>query len=212
MIEYDDTTEILSPYQLAIFNPYENHKTVPYADILPVEYHTIYFDLERCQKIQNKEIFLPLSPHIIDDKKLADDFLLLHHSPNKERELGFLHQLFKNATLATPTTEDNPFIKQILLFIQEHDNPTLQLICEEFNISKSHLIRLFKQHVGIPVHAYILNRKVHKAKRLLMLHHMSIVEVALEAGFYDQSHFHKAFKSVFAITPKEFQKSYFLQD
>ncbi|MDZ7820178.1 MAG: helix-turn-helix domain-containing protein [Aliarcobacter sp.] len=36
----------------------------------------------------------------------------------------------------------------------------------------------------------------------------SIVETALECGFYDQSHFHRNFKKIVAITPKEYQDNF----
>ena len=209
-IQYDDAIEVLSPYQLAIFNPFENHKSSHHDKNFLVEYHTIYFDLKHCQEVQKVSSFIPLSTHIIDDKELVAAFLSLHDVPNAQKEVQFLQTLFKHYTSTSTVHKEDPFITQILLYIQENDT-TLEALTKHFNISKSHLIRLFKQSVGIPVHAYILNHKVHKAKRLLMTN-MPLAEVALEAGFYDQSHFHKAFQSVFAMTPKEFQKSYFLQD
>jgi len=49
----------------------------------------------------------------------------------------------------------------------------------------------------------MLNQKIYKSKALLQ-NNISIAEVAIELGFFDQSHFHKAFKSVYALTPKEF--------
>jgi len=209
-IEYEDSTEILSPYQLAIFNPFENHRSICYDKNIFVEYHTIYFDLKRCCEIQKVTSFMPVIAHIIKNKELVSAFLTLHNMPDKEKEMQFLQKLFTEYTSDGVLLQNDFFIEKIMLYIQDHDT-TLEEITKYFNISKSHLIRRFKQSVGISVHAYILNHKVHKGKRLLKVG-MPIAEAALEAGFYDQSHFHKAFQSVFAMTPKEFQKSYFLQD
>ncbi|RXK03925.1 AraC family transcriptional regulator [Arcobacter sp. CECT 8989] len=85
---------------------------------------------------------------------------------------------------------------------------TLEEMAETFNLSTIHLIRVFKKEFGLPIHSYILNKKVHYAKELLSSN-KSIVEVALQSGFFDQSHLNRSFKRVFQLSPKEFQKSIF---
>lgn len=37
---------------------------------------------------------------------------------------------------------------------------------------------------------------------------LSISQTALECGFFDQSHFHRNFKKIVAITPKEYQDNF----
>ena len=76
----------------------------------------------------------------------------------------------------------------------------------KFNLSVVHLIRVFKKEFGLPIHSYILNKKVHLAKELISLN-MPIVEVAQNSGFFDQSHLNRSFKRVFQITPKEYQNN-----
>ena len=78
----------------------------------------------------------------------------------------------------------------------------------EFSLSAVHLIRVFKKEIGLPIHSYVLNKKVHKAKELIA-ENISIVEVALSSGFFDQSHLNRSFKRIFQITPKEYQSSIF---
>jgi AraC-like DNA-binding protein len=65
-------------------------------------------------------------------------------------------------------------------------------------------LRVFKKEYSLPIHAYILNQKVHKAKELLS-QNIPIVDVAIESGFFDQSHLTKSFKQVFQVTPKQYQ-------
>ncbi len=111
-----------------------------------------------------------------------------HHDTHKQREI--------------PKT-----LEHVKSFIEDNDYDVLNLssLAAYIGVSKNHLIRIFKKEFGLSPHAYILNYKVHQAKKMLALG-CPISEVAVSVGFYDQSHFHKAFKSVFAITPKEFQK------
>jgi AraC-like DNA-binding protein len=66
---------------------------------------------------------------------------------------------------------------------------------------------VFKKELGLTPHAFITNYKINQAKNLLSTNSLkSLSEVAIESGFYDQSHFSKAFKRVFAITPSKITK------
>jgi AraC-like DNA-binding protein len=76
------------------------------------------------------------------------------------------------------------------------------------NLSIVHILRIFKKEFGLPIHSYLLNKKVHLAKELLMKN-MPISEVAQMSGFFDQSHLNRSFKRVFQLTPKEYQKNIF---
>lgn len=82
----------------------------------------------------------------------------------------------------------------------------LEDIAESFNITVTHLIRVFKKDFELPIHSYILNKRVHKAKELLSLSSMPINEIALECGFFDLAHLNRNFKKVFQVTAKQFQK------
>ena len=78
----------------------------------------------------------------------------------------------------------------------------------KFDLTVVHLIRVFKKEFGLPIHSYILNKKVHLAKELLTSN-ISISQIAQNSGFFDQSHLNRSFKRIFQITPKEYQKNIF---
>jgi AraC-like DNA-binding protein len=73
-------------------------------------------------------------------------------------------------------------------------------------INKFHLIRLFKAAFKIPPHTYQTLLRINYAKKELRRNE-TILEVAHKAGFYDQSHFSKTFKSYTGTTPERYQKS-----
>ena len=77
-------------------------------------------------------------------------------------------------------------------------------LAEIAGLSPFHLSRIFAKEVGVPPHSYQLQIRLKKATDLLALGR-PIVEVALETGFCDQSHFQKAFKKKFSITPGEYE-------
>lgn len=70
-------------------------------------------------------------------------------------------------------------------------------------ISKYHLIRKFKQEIGLTPHQFQLQNRIRKAQKLL---HQTdkITEVALDTGFCDQSHFIKQFKKIVRLTPSKY--------
>ena len=67
----------------------------------------------------------------------------------------------------------------------------------------THLIRSFTREFGISPHQYLTSRRVDLARGLL-LGGWSASEVALAAGFYDQSHFARHFRRVVGVNPGAF--------
>ncbi len=67
--------------------------------------------------------------------------------------------------------------------------------------SMSHFKVLFKQSVGLPVHKYIVQQRVKHAMGLLSRGNTKLSEVALQAGFADQSHMARCMRRVIGMTP-----------
>lgn len=76
----------------------------------------------------------------------------------------------------------------------------LSTIC---NLSSFHLIRVFREYMGVPPHVYLKQVRIKRAKELLAKGH-SMAFIAHEIGFTDQSHFAKQFKQITGITPKKY--------
>ncbi|MFD5148575.1 helix-turn-helix domain-containing protein [Streptomyces sp. NPDC058401] len=70
----------------------------------------------------------------------------------------------------------------------------------------AHLVRTFSGAFGIAPHQYLVSRRVSLARRLL-LDGRPAAEVAVAAGFYDQSHFTRHFKRVVGTTPGRYARS-----
>ena len=73
-------------------------------------------------------------------------------------------------------------------------------------MSKFHFVRAFTAIVGVTPHRYHLLLRLAKAKA--MLHEGSeIAQVAVQAGFWDQSHFDRSFRLFVGMTPTQYQKN-----
>jgi AraC family transcriptional regulator len=74
-------------------------------------------------------------------------------------------------------------------------------------LSLDGFIRLFKQSTGVPPHQYILRKRVERAQALLGNPAFSLVDVALRAGFADQSHFSRMFHRLTGLAPRQYRQA-----
>ena len=78
---------------------------------------------------------------------------------------------------------------------------TLAEIARRIGRHPSHVAREFHRHEGVTVGEFARRCRLELAARALRRGEQSIGEVALDAGFCDQSHFTNAFRRVFGVTP-----------
>jgi AraC-like DNA-binding protein len=71
-------------------------------------------------------------------------------------------------------------------------------------VSKYYLIRKFNDCYGLSPHQYITNLRINHSKRLLK-NKKDFAGIAIESGFYDQSHFTKCFKEYTGVTPMKYK-------
>jgi AraC family transcriptional regulator len=82
------------------------------------------------------------------------------------------------------------------------DQPlTLLRLARVAEVSASHLKTLFKRSMGLPVHEYVIQRRVERARTLLLRGELPASQVALEAGFAHQSHMARCMRRVLGVTP-----------
>ncbi len=85
-----------------------------------------------------------------------------------------------------------------------HRKPTLNELADLARLSPYQLLRAFVRQYGLPPHAYLIQRQVREAKRLIE-EGVPIAEVACSAGFADQSHLNRHFKRAWGLTPGQFR-------
>ena len=76
-------------------------------------------------------------------------------------------------------------------------------ISQKVGISHDYLEKLFKRELGITVGNFILSSRVQSSQKLLKNSNMSISEIAIAMGFSSSSHYIKAYKSIYNITPSK---------
>jgi len=221
-VEYDTSDNvILQNNSIAIFNPNQLHCT---TNIDAAGYYTLYLNIDWCKDIQNelfldKKIFIPINKHIITYQKINMTIINIYNdiSKNNNNYEEKFKNIIKNIFIKYCNTNDSSFIKNnnYVVYLMKkyiynnlHEQLSINDISNYLGYDKSYLIRLFKKEIGITPQIFIINEKVHKAKELIkMQKNVTLLELALDAGFYDQSHLNRNFKKIFAINPKYYQNN-----
>ncbi len=80
---------------------------------------------------------------------------------------------------------------------------TLADLAAEAGMSRFQLLRSFAHELGLPPHAYRMQRRVMLARRLIATGAM-LADAAAGAGFADQSHMTRAFVRLLGVTPASY--------
>ncbi len=106
----------------------------------------------------------------------------------------------------TKNTNLPSWFKKLEEYIIEGDvNINLASLSTLLDIHPVHLSREFHKYFKITLGQYIRYLRVNKAFSLLRMNKLSMAEICLTCGFYDQSHFIRDFKRIYKTTPRKFQ-------
>jgi len=96
----------------------------------------------------------------------------------------------------------DPKIEATLSYINENLSRELSVeaLAEKVYLSKYHFMRLFKAQTGSTVHAYVRQKRLLQAARLIR-QGTDANKAAADSGFADYSTFHRAFRECFGISP-----------
>jgi AraC family transcriptional regulator len=85
---------------------------------------------------------------------------------------------------------------------------SLQNMAAEMGVHPVYLCRTFSEHFDCTLGEYIRKQRVLRAWQLLTIGDGTLVEIASESGFADQSHLTRAFKKHLGITPGESRRQF----
>lgn len=98
--------------------------------------------------------------------------------------------------------------RRILSYIDAHlqDDLTLERLAAEVDLSPDHFGRAFRASLGTSPMRYIAQRRLHRAKTLLLDPSMSITDIAMALGFATPSHFTSNFHKATGTTPSQWRR------
>ena len=95
-------------------------------------------------------------------------------------------------------------LRQVLCYIEDNLSQDISLhdVAAVAGLSASHFKSLFRESTGLPVHQYLIRRRVERAKSLLSQGKMPISQIAFETGFAHQSHLARHMRRLLGVSPK----------
>ncbi|MHB8062910.1 MAG: helix-turn-helix domain-containing protein [Ruminiclostridium sp.] len=204
---------------LLLFNPRDNH-ACEQVDGKTLDYRCVNIQPEIMSKavfeITRRDYLPYFTPQVILNSELVLLLRELHlmimqeEKDFRKEEIFFflLEQLIEEYTekeMPSAKSEQSTEGKAICEFLEKNymSNITLDDLSSLTGLSKYYLLRSFTKQKGISPYSYLETIRIDKAKKLLEQGVMPI-DVALQTGFTDQSHFSNFFKKFIGLTPKQY--------
>lgn len=162
--------------------------------------------------------------HILGDtlNQVSEIMLQLPYLSSLERMLHFFRmmdligQSKSNVFLASEEYYQKRFktsskrVATIHEYLMNHYKEEVNLgeIAGLVSMAEGSLCRFFKSNVGMTIFEYLNKIKIEFACKLLMNNDLSILDVSLDSGFYNLSHFNKQFRKFTGKAPSEYRKQF----
>jgi AraC-like DNA-binding protein/mannose-6-phosphate isomerase-like protein (cupin superfamily) len=154
----------------------------------------------------------PMDPPALEEKerflasfKTGDDPLDL-----ESRAILFLGNFmsggFGMKGLTPPLTGGRAELEAVRQYMDQNFSDQIQLddLARISGMTKFSLLRRFKARYQLSPHAYLINKRIHLARQLL-LEGNTVASTAVTCGFFDQSHFVKTFRQYVGISPMDYK-------
>ncbi len=130
---------------------------------------------------------------------------------SQERLAGWLHENLDHVMDAIGSAEPRPASLPVTLameFMSEHlgQDITRDDIARAAHLSSYHFSRLFKEQMGRSCNEMLNQLRVDRASEMLVRSGRSLVEIAIDCGFKDQSYFTKVFRRHMGSTPGQYRR------
>jgi AraC-like DNA-binding protein len=129
------------------------------------------------------------------------------HTRPRNGEIGFTRQL-TSAPVARGGLSPG-VLRRVREYIDANleTDVGLDALAKVAGLSRCHFARAFKQSVGTTPHNFLMYRRFCKAVEFIADTNLPLAEIALAAGFSDQSHFSRRFRQYIGVSPSAFRRS-----
>jgi AraC-like DNA-binding protein len=203
---------------IAVVCPDELHDGEPAGE--EFAYRTLYPSVELMRSIAEDVLGRPVTGtpsfarSVMEDPALTAQLAFLHGrladpgAPLLERDslldafFGTLILRYGSFDAPAPRKPEHKAVARVRDFLDANyaQETTLADLAAIAGLNRAHLVRAFRERMGITPHAYLVDRRFRAARRKLLAG-KSPAQVAVACGFFDQSHLNRVFKARMAVTP-----------
>ena len=135
------------------------------------------------------------------------------HSQRHEAEARALGLLLERevlraaAAVIAPAASRPEELSRLLVHVEKgfHLAPRIEDLAAIIGRSRSHVLKLFRRHLGVSAKGHVIARQLQEARELLLSSTRPISEVGKEVGLADAYHFSKLFRRHVGLSPREFR-------
>lgn len=210
---------VINPNDLILFNPYDNHACKQVGDS-PLHYRSLHITRSKMQKyyteVTESLAVLPFFDTVVTQYTNANLFRKLHQMIIDEKEEIEKEEIFyflienimrhHSNHINKPNAKNDRLINCVRDFIHQHYHQkiTLNELSQLVQMNKYTLLRAFTKQQGITPYQYLETIRLNEAKKQLE-QGLPLLDISLNIGFSDQSHFTRFFKQFIGVTPKQYQ-------
>ena len=183
----------------------------------PWEYYWVGFNGTEAERMISLTCFSPEHPveHFDNCEMMKSQLLEITRNfgskPYQEaRMVGelylFLSGLMERADRPAAAGSSARYVEKAVQFIAGSyaHNINVEEIASHVGISRSHLYRVFVQHLGLSPNEYLIRFRINEACSLLRKRCFSIGEISYSVGFSDQLYFSRQFKKIKGVSPSKY--------
>ena len=120
----------------------------------------------------------------------------------------FIAALMRETSAGKPHTasSSSQYVLNAIKYIQFNYSHDISIddVAKSVGVSRSHLYRVFMLNVGKSPIDYLTEYRINEACKLLRAGSLSIAEVAVSVGFFDQFYFSRVFKRAKGVPPSKY--------
>ncbi len=188
----------------------------------PWEYYWVGFNGTYAQKVVSSLPFKDSMPvYTPKDFDSCKEYLyqIYAHSGNSMSHstamVGYLYlflaRLIEESSLMSPAASvtQSSYVIEAIKFIQFNYSSDISVddIANAVGISRSHLYRVFVSNLGQSPIDYLTEYRINEACNLIRNTNLSISQIAVSVGFFDQFYFSRVFKKIKKIPPSKYLQS-----
>ena len=188
----------------------------------PWEYSWVGFNGACAHKLASQLPFTDETPvhHTADPEGMRKALMNIYESRGLQVQdeaamVGYLYlfiaALMKETSASKPhsTSSSSQYVFNAIKYIQFNYSHDISIddVAKSVGVSRSHLYRVFMQNVGKSPIDFLTQYRVEEACKLLQAGNLSIAEVAVSVGFFDQFYFSRVFKRAKGVPPSKYLAS-----